>query len=362
MLTILLHNFLTMQNADFLLYGANGYTGRLIAELAQSYGLKPLLAGRNQATIRAMGEELALPWRCFPLEDKDALQQALREVKLVIHAAGPFADTAAAMLEACLATGRHYLDINGDISVFEFVKKFNAPALQANIMLMPGAGFDVVPTDCMAGYLQSQLPTASRLQLAFASLGGGISHGTAITMASRLGEGGAIRKNGKIVKSPLGKLGMWVDFGLKKRFVMSIPWGDISTAYHTTGIPDIETYTGIQPGIYRLLKLQFLFNWLLRTSFVRNFIRKKIKARPAGPAREQREKAIGLVWGRVFDPSGQSCESRFSGPEGYTLTAHSSLLIAARVLKGDWKPGFQTPAGCYGRELVKEVPGVKWDV
>lgn len=351
-----------MQTADFLLYGANGYTGRLIAELARSYGLRPLLAGRNQATLAAMGEELNLPWRAFPLEDKAALEKALLEVKLVIHAAGPFADTAAAMLEACLATGRHYLDINGDIGVFEFVKKFNGAALKANIMLMPGVGFDVVPTDCMARYLHTQLPDANRLQLAFASLGGSISHGTAMTMASRLGEGGAMRKDGKIVKSPLGKLGMRVDFGMKKLFVMSIPWGDISTAYHTTGIPDIETYTGIQPKIYRALKFQFLFNWLLRTSFMRNLIRKKIKARPAGPAREQREKAIGFIWGRVFNAAGESRESRFSGPEGYTLTAHSSLLIAARTLKEDWKPGFQTPAGLYGWELVKEVPGVKWEL
>ena len=154
-------------------------------------------------------------------------------------------------------------------------------------MLLPGAGFDVVPTDCLALQLKKVMPDAIALQLAFASIGGSISHGTAITMAGKLGEGGAVRKEGKIIRKPLGQKGKWVDFGVKKLFVMSIPWGDISTAHFTTGIPDIETYTGISPKMYRILKLQFLFNWLLRTSFMRNYIKRKINQRPAGPSDEQ---------------------------------------------------------------------------
>jgi len=195
----------------------------------------------------------------------------------VLHAAGPFQFTAKQMIEGCLQTGTHYIDINGDIAVFEMIKRYDAAAKKAGIMFLPGAGFDVVPTDCIALQLKKILPDAISLKLAFASLGGGLSHGTATTMATKLGEGGAVRKDGKIVRASLGQKGMWIDFGIKKLFVMSIPWGDISTAHFSTGIPDIETYTGISKKTYNVLKAQSLFNWMLRTNLVRNYIKKKIK-------------------------------------------------------------------------------------
>ncbi len=347
-----------MQSNRFLLYGANGYTGELIARFASEYSLQPVLAGRRKETIEPLANRLGLPFRIFDLDDKEALYTALKEVRLVVHAAGPFQFTAKQMVEACLHTGTHYLDINGDISIFEMIKRYDEAARKAGIMLLPGAGFDVVPTDCLALQLKKLLPDAVSLQIAFATLGGALSHGTATTMATKLGEGGAIRKGGKIIRVPLGQKGMWVDFGVKKLFVMSIPWGDISTAYFSTGIPDIETYTGIAPKTYRMLKLQPLFNWLLRTDWVRNYIKKKINQRPAGPTDEQRGKATCLVWARATNPAGKTATVRLSGPEGYTLTTLSTLLIAQKVLSGNFTPGYQTPASAYGEDLVLEIPGV----
>lgn len=228
---------------------------------------------------------------------------------------------------------------------------------------MPGVGFDVVPTDCIALQLKNKMPGATHLKLAFASLGGGLSHGTSITMAGKIGEGGAAREHGKIVKKPLGQKGMWLNFspepGEKKIFVMSIPWGDISTAYFTTGIPNIETYTGIAPKIYRVLKLQWAFNWLLRTGLIRGIIRKKIKAKPAGPSDEQRQKSKSFVWGEAVDAIGNHITAAIQCADGYTLTAHSSLLIVKKILDGNFKPGYQTPAAAYGEELVMEIPGTK---
>jgi short subunit dehydrogenase-like uncharacterized protein len=239
------------------------------------------------------------------------------------------------------------------------IKQYDAAAKKAGIMLLPGAGFDVVPTDCIALQLKKLLPDATSLQLAFASLGGALSHGTATTMANKLGEGGAIRKDGKIIHESLGQKGMWVDFGIKKLFVMNIPWGDVSTAYFTTGIPNIESYTRISKKVYYLLKLQPLFNWLLRKSFVRNRIKKKIDRRPTGPSDEQRSNAISLVWGRVRNAAGKTVVARLSGPEGYTLTTHSALIIMQKTLHGNFSTGYQTPASAYGQNLVMEIPGVQ---
>jgi short subunit dehydrogenase-like uncharacterized protein len=347
-----------MQN-KFLLYGANGYTGKLIAKLAATYNLQPILAGRTEANIKPLAEELQLPCRIIDLDDKIQLENALSSVKLVLHAAGPYAYTAKQMIEACLKTGVHYIDINGDIAVFEMLKKYDAAAKEKNIMIMPGVGFDVVPTDCIALQLKNKMPDATHLKLAFASVGGGLSHGTAITMASKIGEGGASRENGKIVRKPLGQKGMWVNFGTKKLFVMTIPWGDVSTAYTTTGIANIETYTGMAPKVYRMLKLQWAFNWLLKTEFVRNIIRKKIKSKPAGPSDEQRKNSSSFVWGEVTNASAKKLTAAISCLDGYTLTAHSSLIISQKILNGNYKTGYQTPAGCYGAGLIMEVPDTK---
>jgi short subunit dehydrogenase-like uncharacterized protein len=350
-----------LQN-QFLLYGANGYSGTLIARYAAQYGLRPVLAGRNKAAIAALAEKLDLPFLIIDLNNRHVLEAVLGTVRCVVHAAGPFVHTARQMIEACIASGTHYLDINGDISVFELIKTYNEAALKAGVMLMPGVGFDVVPTDCTALLLKQQLPDATHLQLAFATLGGTLSHGTATTMVEKLGEGGKLRKNGEIIHQPLGHKGMTVDFGPRRLFVMSIPWGDISTAHFTTGIPNIETYTGVPKKMYYLLKAQFLFNWLLRTRWMRGKLQKKINRNPAGPADDRRSKATGYVWGRATNAAGKSVEARLSGPEGYTITLHATLLIAQKVLNKEFKPGYQTPAAVYGPGLVLEIPGVKREV
>lgn len=346
-----------MASSNFLLYGANGYTGRLIIDLAAAYGLKPILAGRNEKSILQLADKYSLDYRIFDLSEKAKLIDALNEVPLVLNAAGPFRYTARQMAEACLETKTHYIDITGEIEVFEMLKSKDDAAKQAGIILLAGAGFDVVPTDCMALWLKQQLPAAIKLQLAFASAGSGVSHGTAHTMIEGLGMGGAVRKNGKIIPKPLGHKGMWVDFGPKKLFVMSIPWGDVSTAFYTTGIPDIEAFTAVPLNVYRSLKLQSMFNWILRTKLVKDLARKKINSAPAGPSAEKRKSSVSYVWGKVEDANGNSITGRMVTPDGYTLTAHSSLIIAKKILQNHLKPGYHTPAGLYGADLVLEVPG-----
>lgn len=348
-----------MSKVKVLLYGANGYTGELIARYALEYNVQPVLAGRNENSIRSLAERLHLPYSIFSLDDATVVQQQLQDVLLVIHAAGPFSHTAKQMVEACIATHTHYIDINGDISVFELIKTYDAAAKQANVMLLPGAGFDVIPTDCTALHLKEQLPDATHLQLAFISNGGGLSHGTATTMAQRLGEKAVIRENGIFVKKPLGYKGMWLDVLGKKRFVMSLQWGDISTAHHTTGIPNVEVFTGMQPKTYRILKFQFLFNWLLRTQFIRNIIQQKINERPAGPSDEQRANGKTIVWGKVWNANGEEKTSVLECADGYSVTAWGNLLIAQKILQGNLKPGYQTPASCYGKDLILDIPKSK---
>jgi short subunit dehydrogenase-like uncharacterized protein len=351
-----------MADNSFLLYGANGYTGKLIARYAAEYHLQPILAGRREEVLAPLAARLKTPHVVFDVNDSSALTAALKKVPVVLNAAGPFQFTARQIIESCMQTGTHYLDINGDISVFELIKDFDAAAKQAGIMLLPGAGFDVVPTDCTALLLKKLLPDAISLKLAFATLGGGLSHGTATTMTNKLGKGGAVRRNGQIISVPLGHKGMWIDFGVKKIFVMTIPWGDIATAHFTTGIQNIETYTAISPTVYRILKFQDLFNWLLRTNFVRKMIRTRIDKRPAGPTDDQRKQARSLIWGQVSNSNGSTSTIRMDCPDGYTLTMHTALLMAKKIMQGNFKPGYQTPASAYGEDFVLEVPNVQREI
>jgi short subunit dehydrogenase-like uncharacterized protein len=353
-----------MHTNTFLLYGANGYTGELISRFSAQHNLVPVLAGRTESAIKPIAQKLGLQYLIFDVNHSEELEKALFAAKVIVNAAGPFDQTCRPIAEACIKTGTHYLDINGDIEVFEIFKGYNEKAKNAGVMLMPGVGFDVVPTDCLALYLKNTLPDASGLKLAFTSIGGAISHGTAITMASKMGEGGAKRINGRITKVPLGENGLWIDFPInnnetKRLFVMSIPWGDVSTAYFTTKIPNIETYTGVAPSAFKMLKFQKLYNWFLRTKFARAQAQKKIKSRPAGPSDEMREKAKSLIWGSVVNKAGLQHSAALITPEGYTLTYLSTLNIAKKVLEGNFQPGYQTPAKVFGADLILEIPGVQ---
>jgi short subunit dehydrogenase-like uncharacterized protein len=214
-----------MQQNAFLLYGANGYSGRLIARFAHQYGLQPILAGRNQQAISALANQLQLDYRIVDLNDKPALENILREVNLVVHAAGPYDLTAKQMVAACMTTSTHYIDLNGDLEVFEMMQGYNQQAKEKNIMVLPGAGFDVVPTDCLSLWLKNRLPDANKLEIAFVIIGSGLSRGTSITTLQKLGMPGARRKDGQIIPEPIGIRGMWVEFpgSKQKSFMMSIP-------------------------------------------------------------------------------------------------------------------------------------------
>ncbi|MDB5241645.1 MAG: saccharopine dehydrogenase [Spirosoma sp.] len=344
---------------SFLLYGANGYTARLIIELANSFGLTPILAGRSMAKVKSLADQYGLTYRLADLNDASAFDALLQDVSVVLHCAGPFSKTAAPMQQACLRTVTHYLDITGEIDVFEQGMKLHSEALGQHIMLMSGVGFDVVPTDCLARYLHDRLPDATHLQLAFFTEGGILSHGTVQTALEGLGEGGKVRRNGRIEKVPNAHKVLTIDFGTGQGLpCMSIPWGDVSTAHYTTGIPNIETFIGSSMSQIRLAKLGNYLGWLLRIGAVQSFLRRQIASRVTGPDQMSRQRARTHVWGKVWNAYGQSWTARLHGPEGYTLTALSALTITKKVLVGNWKAGYQTPAGMYGADLILEIAGI----
>jgi short subunit dehydrogenase-like uncharacterized protein len=344
--------------SGYLIYGANGYTGALIAHTAVARGPRPILAGRNGAAVATLARELGLEYRSFALEDSATAAAGLAGERAVLHCAGPFSHTARAMSDACLRAGVHYLDVTGEIAVFEMLASRDREARAAGVMLLPGVGFDVVPSDCLAVHLKRRLPTATHLCLGFQALGG-LSRGTATILAENFYKGGVVRRGGALTPVPAAWRTRTIDFGRGPVVAMTIPWGDVSTAWYSTGIPNIEVYMAASPAQRLLARLSRYFGWALGSGPVQRRLKRRIQAGPPGPSDEQRASGQSLLWGEVTDDRGGRAVARLRGPEGYTLTALAALAVVERVLAGQAPPGFQTPARAYGPDLILQVPGVE---
>jgi short subunit dehydrogenase-like uncharacterized protein len=344
-----------MAPATALIYGANGYSGRLIARLAREHGVTPVLAGRDAAGVGALAGELGLDHRVFALSAGGAVERGLDGMAVVLHCAGPFAHTYEAMSDACLRTGVHYLDITGEIDVFEGLAARDGAARRAGVMLLPGVGFDVVPSDCLAVHLARRLPSATRLLLGIRG-SGGLSRGTAATAVENQARGGVVRRGGQLVRVPAAWRTRRIDFGRGPRTAVAIPWGDVATAYRSTGIGDIEVYAALPVALRALIRASRHGGRLLRAKWVRAVQKRLIRARRPGPSDDELAHGTSTVWGRVEDDAGRSATGLVHGPNAYLLTAHAAAIVMRRVLAGDIRPGFQTPATAYGPNLVLEVP------
>lgn len=343
----------------FLVYGANGYTGHLIALEAKRRNLEFTIAGRNAAEIEPLAAELGVGHQVAGLDDPTRLDRLLEGHHAVLHCAGPFSRTSAPVADACLRRGVHYLDITGEIAVYEALASRDRAARERGITLLPGVGFDVVPTDCLALHLKQRLPTATHLWLAFHTRGG-ISRGTALTSLERIGGGGMVRQDGRLRPVPAAWKTRWVDFGDKKRLTVTIPWGDVATSWYSTGIPNVEVYLAARPPVVRALRWSRWFGPVMRLPPIRGLLAGSIRRRGPGPSDQARASGYSVVVGEAFDGS-STVRARFRGPEGYTFTALAAVLAVSRVARGNAPTGFQTPARAFGPDFALEIPGTVRD-
>jgi short subunit dehydrogenase-like uncharacterized protein len=341
--------------ARFLVYGANGYTGELIAREAVRRGLAPVLAGRNAEAVQQLAASLGLEGRVAGLADGAVLRGALRGVGAVLHCAGPFSATAQPMMRACLDEGVHYLDVTGEYDVLEAAHALDAAAMQAGIVLCPGVGFDVVPTDCVAAALKQALPDATYLALGFDSRSG-VSHGTARSTIEGLAKGGRIRSAGRLVTVAHAFRDREIDYGDGPKASVTIPWGDVSTAYFTTGIPNIEFYVPMPPRRIAALRRLNAFLPLLRLRAVQALLKGRVSKSGTGPDQSERIRTSTYVWGEAQAPSGEMRTARIVLGNLYDVTVHAALGVLAKVLEQP-RPGYCTPSQVVGSGYVEELPG-----
>ena len=347
-------------DSNWLIYGANGYTGSLIAEEAVRRGHRPILAGRNRQAVEALASRLQTAGAPCDVSEPETLQVAIDRCRVVLNCAGPFSETVGPVLAACLSRRSHYLDITGEIDVFSACHDRSQNAVERGICVVPGVGFDVVPTDSVAAMLKEALPDATSLVLAFEA-GGGPSVGTAKTSVAGLAKGGRVRRDGKIVEVPLAfKTRTFMRRG-QPRNAMTIPWGDVFTAHVTTGIPDIEVYMVASPSAITSARR---LNWirpLLRFPVVTRFLQRRMTASVQAPSPERRARTNCYVWGEATAPGGRTARVEIETPNGYDLTVTASLGVVERLLDPGApapKAGYLTPSQLMGPRYVLGLPGV----
>ena len=342
---------------ETLIYGANGYMGKEIAKLAVREGLKPILAGRDKNAVKEVANEFGTPYRIFDLVDPSTIARALEDVDLVLNCAGPYIFTSSPMVDACIKSGAHYLDITGEIPVYQAIAMQDEAAKAAEVMLLPGIGFDVAPTDCLALHLKNRLPEATHLVLAFHIDGpAGLPPGTQNTAIEHLQYGELERVGGELFPTKGKPRFRDIDFGKGPVRTLDFPWGDIYTAWFSTGIPNIKDYVRFPNPVQKQLVLMKRFKPLFSSAFVRRVAKKAIKP---GPSYEECAATSTHVWGEVRDAEGNRASSVLHGPEaGVTWTSITAIAGVKKVLSGIFKPGFQTPAMAFGADFVLECEEV----
>ncbi|MXX68957.1 MAG: NAD(P)H-binding protein [Gemmatimonadales bacterium] len=353
-----------MREPKLLIYGATGYTGRLAVAEAVRAGLRPVAAGRDPEKLAALASatpaEQGLETRAFGLDRPGALAGALEDVSVVLHCAGPFSRTALPMYDACVTTGTHYLDITGEVDVFETLAARGAEAAEAGIMVMPGVGFDVVPSDCLIADLAMRHPGGRTLRLGLAARSGA-SRGTMRTVAQAIGQF-RIRRDGALATVRPGELRHAFDFGPPPRTALVGVLGDVSTAFHSTGIPNIETYLQATRSFTRLTRILRGFSPLLAARTGQALLNLLLDRGPEGPSETARRTAHAILVAEIEDAEGRRAAARVRTPDPYGFTATVAVAIAARALAGDTKAGYQTPSTAYSPELLREFDGVTWEV
>ncbi len=341
---------------NVIIYGAYGYTGRLIVERAVELGWTPTLAGRNLSLVKTLAEKYNLPFVSFEFDDKRSWDNALKDKDLLLNCAGPFSITIRDILPACIRNNTHYCDITGEIEVFEYIQGNDQKAKDAGIVMLPGVGFDVVPTDCLSLFLKEQLPTATHLELAFES-NSGLSRGTAFSVLNRFHKGSAIRENRVIKEMAAASSNKLLPFNGKMKNAVGIAWGDVFTSFYTTGIPNIQVYTAMPEKTMNIMRKAGKWSWLIKTKLVQKMGRRIINKRIKGPGAEKRDSLMAHLYGKVWDDNGNVVEASLNTLESYKLTSITALICAEKILKGEASAGYNTPAGAFGSELIMEVEG-----
>lgn len=315
-----------------MVYGASGYTGRMAAEQAHAAGLPLVLGGRSRAPLIQLGDRLGADCRIFGLSDSDAIDEALVDVFAVLNCAGPYMDTAEPLMRAAIRSGVHYLDIAAELDSYRLAEELDGAAEAAGVMLLPGSGGSVAMLGCLAGHAATRVKRPRKVAIAL-HVAGSMSRGSAISASRNLLAETLVLQDGQVTQRPAGETALF-DFGHGEVPCFGVTLPDIITIGRSTGIPDVETYLHVSGNA---------------------FPEGDLTALPDGPDAAEREANRYQAAVAITAADGTIARSMLDTVNGYSFTPMAAAEAARRVLAGEFRAGFQTPAGLFGSGFAETI-------
>jgi short subunit dehydrogenase-like uncharacterized protein len=342
-----------------MIYGANGFTGRLIAEAAVRRGHRPILSGRSAEKLAPIAKRLDLDMVLVGLQEEGRLKNTLEEVDLVLNAAGPFVHTALPIIRACLETRTSYMDISGEVMVLEEIFTLDQQARERGIAIIPGVGFNVLASDCLVRYAAEKVESPTDLEIATLWATGGMSPGSTRTMYENFPLGTLARREGQLVRKNVRNKRRQQRFLDGVYPILPVAIGDLTTAYQTTQIPNITTYTAFtEQTVDGYSRMEPILRRLFRFEFVRRMASKNVKKASSFSGDHLKGRNPSQVWVLVHNEDGQEHQAWLETVDSYLFTAEASVLSIEKLLSKKLV-GVSTPALAFGADFVLEIPGTK---
>ncbi|HEV2999839.1 MAG TPA: saccharopine dehydrogenase NADP-binding domain-containing protein [Solirubrobacteraceae bacterium] len=347
--------------ARVAVYGATGYTGRLVAAELRDRGVDAVLCGRSGGKLRRLAGELGVDWpvRAAAIDDPPALRKALAGADAVISCAGPFTFYGAPVIEAALDVGAHYVDTTGEQPYIRRVyEHLDAPARRAGCAVIPAVGFDYLPGDLTAALAARGYGALDELAIAYAVQGFGMSRGTLRSGLEMLSSDdvdyaeGAWRPGPRM--TPRETFAFPEPIG--EQPVVRYPGGEIVTVPRHVSTRSIHyrwtaSTFAPHPALAPAMPVAMPVLRALLSTPLRDLAEAQIDRLPEGPSEEARRAARWTIVAEARRGGDAVGRAVTSGPDMYGLTAviavHAAQLLAA---EGFDRAGALAPAQAFDAE------------
>jgi short subunit dehydrogenase-like uncharacterized protein len=223
---------------------------------------------------------------------------------------------------------------------------------------MPAVGFDVVASDCLVAHVVRRLPEAIALRVGF-DKSEPTSIGSMKTIIRMSGRGVLVRRQGRLVRVAPGSVTCFLDYGRGPQLSFAVNLADVSSAYFSTGIGNIETYMPATPQVWSAVAVNQCWGWLLAAPAWQALLEAQLECFARDPSPRARRAGWGVLVADARDANGGSARSRLLTGDVYWFTALTAIGVAEKTLSGEWKSGFQTPSRVYGPDFPLTFEGVR---
>jgi short subunit dehydrogenase-like uncharacterized protein len=326
-----------------IIFGATGFTGRLLAERLAVQGAAPVLAGRSEAPLRALAERLGVEWRQADALRRNSVFALLERGDVLVSTVGPFLKWGEPAVRAAIAARGIYIDSTGEPAFIRRVfEEFGPPAGRAGAALLTAMGYDFVPGSLAAALaLEEAGPDGVRVDVGYYALGAGMSGGTRRSAVGVALDAGHAYRDGALRPARMAERVRSFTVRGKQREAVSIGGSEhltLPTSYPR--LREVNVYLGWFGPLSRPLQAASLAGSLAMRvpgmSGVLHAAGERVAEVGGGPG-----PGSGISWiaAEAFDAAGSRLSAvHLSGVEPYAFTA-DMLAWAARRAAGEGVEG-----------------------